>query len=635
MKAGGLLAAALAAIALAVFAVPAGAGHPQGSKAAMSLMEGSEASVFSAAVAAAPALQGTGENMEIVANVPLAPNATPDGPQTVPGGANDASFDTNASDIELAGDHAYVGSPSQGMVVINIASCNDPTQPAKCKPFVQGVYRCSGGQFDVQLSPDANIAIVAHESASSRKKCHPGEEGVAILDISDKSNPREVAFISDTKADAGDVTDGAHNVTLDFPNLYVDQYTQTYPQTEIFSLAPQAAAPDATPSNPKRIGRIDFTAHGTSGPHDSIPSHRPDRKNLLYAASIQKSDVVNIDDPTNPRVVQTILDPEVGISHGAEPNFDRSLLLVSDEYGGGLGVGACGGRGDATGVSPLVPGQAGAAGVGAVHFYRLDKDSGLVGRNGTDKAGVFNITLQPNEPAQVASDAGCTSHVFYQAPDQNRMTIAWYGRGTRVVDFSDPAKPRQIGSFVPAGGNTWSAKPHRGFIFTGDIVRGMDVLRYTGEGWPSSSGSADVQRGVVQRSDAGTGKGADVQVPVGKRLVISRRTRRTRGRVAPVVVACKQVSTCQGVVRLRAKFRQPRSGPFRRIRIGQKRFSVAAGKRQTLRVKINRRGRKLLRNRRKVRVIVGARLRQQAFTSSGTATVKASYRLLSVRRARR
>ena len=264
----------------------------------------------------------------------------------------------------------------------------------------------------------------------------------------------------------------------------------------MFSLAPQAAAPDASPSNPKRIGRIDFTTHGTSGPHDSFPLHRPDGTNLLYAASIQKSDVVNIDDPTKPRVVQTIVDPQVGISHGAEPNHDRSLLIVTDEYGGGAGVGACGGhQGDATGASPLVPGQAGSAGLGAVHFYRLDKATGLVPRNGTDKAGVFNIDLQPNEPAQVAAEAGCTSHVFWQAPDQNRMTIAWYGRGMRIVDFSNPAKPKQIGSFIAAGADTWSAKPHRGFIFAGDIVRGMDVLRYTGEGgnaWPATSGPAEL-----------------------------------------------------------------------------------------------------------------------------------------------
>ncbi len=637
MRAGVLLAATLSAILLAVFAVPAGAGHPSGSTASTAFMEGSQGSVFRTAVAADPPVEGTGENMEIVANVPLSPDAQ------VPGGANDPAFATNnGSDIELAGDHAYVGAYSQGMVIVNIASCDDPKQPAKCKPLVQGAYKCSGGQFDVQLSPDANIAVVAHESASRSKNCHPGEEGVAILDVSDKSNPREVAFISDTEEDEGDVDDGAHNVTLDWPNLYVNQYTQTYPQTEVFSLAPQRAAPDASPSSPKRIGRIDFTTHGTSGAHDSFPLHRPDGKNLLYAASIQKSDIVNIDDPTNPRVVQTIVDPQVGISHGAEPNFDSSLLIVTDEYGGGTGVGACGAQqGDATGASPLVPGQAGSAGVGAVHFYRLDQATGLVGRNGSDKAGIFNITLQPNEPEQVAAEAGCTSHVFWQAPDQNRMTIAWYGRGTRIVDFSDPAQPKQIGSFIPAGGDTWSAKPHRGFIFTGDIVRGMDVLRYTGEGgnaWPATSGPAEVQRGAIQRADAGTGKGPDAQVPTGKRFVISRRERRTRGRVAPVVVSCLQSTTCRGIVRLRARFRQPAGpsrGRLRRIRVGQKRFAVAAGKRRTLRVGLNRRGRRVVRNRRKVRVVAAARLAPQAFTSSGPVTVRASFRLLGPRPGRR
>ena len=129
-----------------------------------------------------------------------------------------------------------------------------------------------------------------------------------------------------------------------------------------------------------------------------------------------------------------------------------------------------------------------------MHFYNLN-DQGLVGAGGTDKAGIFNIVLQPNEPDQVAAEAGCTSHVFWQAPDQNRMTIAWYGRGTRIVDFSDPANPKQLGFFIPTGGDTWSAKPHRGFIFTGDILRGMDVLLYTGEGgnaWPTTSGSAEL-----------------------------------------------------------------------------------------------------------------------------------------------
>ena len=444
-------------------------------------------SAFSELLAADPPLEGTGKNMKIVANVPLAPG-------TVPGGANDTGFSNNAADLELAGDHAFIGSYTQGLVIVNVASCNDPTQPERCKPFVQSVLPCSGGQFDVQLSPDAKIVALAHESASTAKKCHPGEEGVQIIDVSDKSSPKELSFISDEKPDGastGMVVDGAHNVTLDWPNLYVDQYTQSYGKVEVFSLA--------NPSSPKRIADLTLPVqNGQSGFHDSYPDHSRKGRDLLYAASIQKSDILDITDPTKPSVLQTIADPQVGISHGAEPNHDRKVLIVTDEYGGGSGVGACGGNPDPD--IPL-PGQGQQiTSVGAVHFYNLN-NQGLVGAGGTDKAGIFNIDLGANEPDQVQAEAGCTSHVFWQAPDQNRMTIAWYGRGTRIVDFEDPANPKQLGFFVPKGADTWSAKPHCGFIFTGDIARGMDVLTYTGEkgeAWPATSGKADVQRAAVQ-----------------------------------------------------------------------------------------------------------------------------------------
>jgi hypothetical protein len=483
----------LAAATSALLAAPAAGHHPLWEELAdseSSLLFGDERkSVFRQALAEDPPLAGIGQNMEIVANVPMAPGS-------VPGGANDDDFTVNASDIELAGDYAYVGSYTQGMVIVNIASCNDPSRPDLCKPVVQGVYPCSGGQFDVQLSPDANVAVVAHESASADKHCHPGEEGFAVIDTSDKSNPREIAFVSDENPDgssSGVVEDGSHNTTLDWPYLYIDQYQPTYDggKAEIFSLE--------NPSNPVLVGEIDFPPqNGQTGFHDSFPDHRPDGKTLLYGASIQKSDVVDITDPTNPQELQTFLDPQVGISHGAETNHNRELLIVTDEYGGGSGVGACGGNPDPE--IPLPPNFVN-QGVGAVHFYNLNEDGTVASGGAAGKAGIFNIQLQPNEPDQVANEAGCTSHVFWQAADQNRMTIAWYGRGTRIVEFEDPANPKQLGFFVPEGGDTWSAKAHCGYIFTGDILRGMDVLRYTGEGgaaWPATSGRAELQRATYQ-----------------------------------------------------------------------------------------------------------------------------------------
>jgi hypothetical protein len=130
-------------------------------------------------------------------------------------------------------------------------------------------------------------------------------------------------------------------------------------------------------------------------------------------------------------------------------------------------------------------------------LYKLDKDGTIAGENGLQKAGVFNIPYT----AQDDPEKGCTIHVFWQAPDQNRLVTAWYGRGTRVVDFSNPAQPKQLAWFIPTGGDTWSAKPHNGYIYSGDIVRGLDIFKYTGEGgaaWPATAGAAEAQRARQQ-----------------------------------------------------------------------------------------------------------------------------------------
>jgi hypothetical protein len=624
VKAGGFLSIAIVAALLTAFTVPAAAHHPYEDTASssLSLLGGSKRPAIGKMVAKAPPLTGTGQNLQLVANVPLAPGE-------VPKGANDTDFVNNAADIELAGNYAFVGSYTQGLVIVNISSCRDPSRPQLCKPFVQSVLKCSGGQFDVQLSPDARYVVMAHESASANKACHPSEEGAQVIDVGNKSAPREVAFISDKTA--GQVVDGAHNVTLDWPNLYIDNYTQTYPRTDVFSLA--------NPAAPKRIGQIDFISNpgnGGSGPHDSIPDHRPDGKDLLYAASIQKSDVVDISNPSKPRVLQTITDPEVGISHGAEPSFNRKTLIVTDEYGGGSGVGACGGSPDDPSL-PLPGPLAGSKGVGAVHFYGL-AGNGLVPGGAADKQGTFNIPFQANEPAQVLAEAGCTSHVFWQALDQSRFVIAWYGRGTRVVDFSDPANPRQLAFFIPTSADTWSAKPHRGFIFTGDMVRGMDVLLYKGESgraWPTTSGPADIQRALVQGCPD---KGAAGRCPAGLlsrtasgRLVISRRTRRAsrRGRFG-IRMACKQATTCRGTLRLSVRSR--RGARSKRTTIARKRFAIPSGRTTTVKVKLSRRGRRLLRTKRRLRVEAFARLQAVPGANTRGLTAKTFFRLKAPRR---
>jgi hypothetical protein len=439
-----LIAGAAALAALLVLAAPAGAFTAVGEVG------------LTAAQEQAP-LEGSGENMELVANVPME------------GGSSGVA----ASDLELHGDHAFVGSYGEGMVVVDIS---DPTKPRRV-----GKFNCPGGQNDIQLSPDGRWVAMAIETRSNT--CHPQDEGTSILDVSDPANPREVAFIN-----REELPNGSHNNTLDWPYLYVNQYATSYSQLEIFDLS--------TPSQPRKVGGLSFD--GEDSVHDLYVDHRPDGRTFAYAASIGFTDVIDVTDPSAPLLRERLADPHVTISHQAEPNFDRRLLLVTDEYNGGAAfTGPCGGGPARVPVPVGIPQFGDPTNIGALHIYRLDSQGNIADGGGVDKAGTFNIPYGAGEEPS----SGCTIHVFWQAPDENRLVTAWYGQGVRIVDFSDPAAPKQLGSFVASGSDVWSAKPHRGYIYAGDILRGLDVYRYTGEGgrrWPATSGPAEVQRARIQ-----------------------------------------------------------------------------------------------------------------------------------------
>ena len=130
--------------------------------------------------------------------------------------------------------------------------------------------------------------------------------------------------------------------------------------------------------------------------------------------------------------------------------------------------------------------------------------------------GIFNAPTNVNTGA-------CVAHVFWQAPDENRLTQAYYRTGAFVVDFEDPTAPRMLGWFVADGGAMyWSNKPHRGYLYATNMEGSLDILHCTGEGgarWPATAGPAEVQRAARQgvpyvpvtsssSSDAGAGGGS-------------------------------------------------------------------------------------------------------------------------------
>ena len=69
----------------------------------------------------------------------------------------------------------------------------------------------------------------------------------------------------------------------------------------------------------------------------------------------------------------------------------------------------------------------------------------------------------------------CSAHYFDL--DGSIVSYAWYGEGTRFLDISDPENPIQIAYWRPDDTNVWAAENHRGYIYTSDANRGVDVLK--------------------------------------------------------------------------------------------------------------------------------------------------------------
>ena len=389
------------------------------------------------------------------------------------------------NEVELAGDWAFVstddpdedGPKLGGLEIVNIA---DPT-----KPYVQGHWDGAMGGLtdasfgDVDLSPDANLAVLTNAHCS---ECAEGEvPWVVLIDTSDKANPKLVGQIIDDET-----MDYVHTATLDNKMLYLNpQVAAFFPQP---GNAHITAFDVSNPANPVKVGTISGPNSDAGLAHDSYVDHRPDGKTLMYGASVHQSDVFDITDPLKPVWLQSTSSPQYTISHDVQPNYDRSLLVVDDEgaAGGQLdeSLSACGkvGSGPATVDS------------GSLHFFQAAPD-GTFADNGTAHIGSFNA------PANVNTGA-CVAHVFWQAPDENRLTQAYYRTGAFIVDFEDPANAKMLGWFLPEGGAIyWSNKPHRGYLYATNMEGGLDILKYTGEDgkrWPATAGPAEVQRSARQ-----------------------------------------------------------------------------------------------------------------------------------------
>jgi hypothetical protein len=388
-----------------------------------------------------------------------------------------APLDTGAgTDIAFTDDHAIVGNYN-GFTVYDIRRPHQPT-------IVSQVF-CPGSQNDVSVSGD--LLFLSTDSSRSDDSCasvaQPATEkasweGVKIFDISDLRDPRYIKSV-ETKC-------GSHTHTLVPDNrgrnvyLYVSSYG---PRAEF----PDCALPHDLISIVKVPLRDPLAASVVSEPvlfpdggNPGVPGDFPDpyvvptsgchditaypEKDLAAGACMGDGVLFDISDRERPRVINRVQD-DVHFSfwHSATFNNEGTKVVFADELGGG-GAATC---------NPAIGQTRGADGI-----------YDITGRGDGRKLefrSYFKISREQRDTEN------CVAHNGSLLPVRGRdiMVQAWYQGGIAVWDFTDSARPQEIGFWErgplsdtePVGGGSWSAYYYNGHIYSSDIQKGLDVLR--------------------------------------------------------------------------------------------------------------------------------------------------------------
>ncbi|HEV8651049.1 MAG TPA: hypothetical protein VG276_17080 [Actinomycetes bacterium] len=238
------------------------------------------------------------------------------------------------------------------------------------------------------------------------------------------------------------------------------------------------------PRRPKEIADWDVRRDGPAELRSKLAT-RPDvfchsawpfdHGNKLFASFWAAGELfLDIADPAKPRLVgRTSYQPSDRhqAAHSGWFNRDETLFVQNDEA---LGVDE--------GPGASWPSQ-------RIWDTRTLSEPKLVGTFATEAAA-------PGRDGRIGLDGFYSVH---NAVVEGELEyVSWYSDGVRVVDLSDPAHPREVGSFVPppepAPGSmpadspdgrrtyplVWGVHQAQGLVFASDMASGLWVFQFTG-----------------------------------------------------------------------------------------------------------------------------------------------------------
>lgn len=375
------------------------------------------------------------------------------------------------SDIAFQGKYAFAGN-FNGFAIFDIS------RPAR--PTLVAQVSCPGGQGDVSVSGD--LLFMSVDSSRNNDSCastaqspqiKESWEGIRIFDISDVRSPQYVKAV--------ETNCGSHTHSL-VPSkdkksvyVYVSSYfpDATFPDCQkphdLISIikvpvrSPADAAVVATPNLfPGETGNPPGSpSTETSGCHDITVYAQ---KNIAAGACMGDGILLDITKPEAPSVITRVRDTEnFSFWHSATFNNSGTKVVFTDELGGGVAAECLESVGTTKGADAIYDI------VGGGKHRRLEFRS------------YFKI------PRLNAETENCVAHngSLIPVPGRDVMVQAWYQGGISVWDFTNSSRPTEIAYWERGPlsdtelllGGSWSAYYYNGFIYSNDIVKGLDVLQ--------------------------------------------------------------------------------------------------------------------------------------------------------------
>ena len=449
---------------------------------------------------------------------PTPPPAPDDKPPAQP---PSVPYGSTNSDLAFSGNHLFVGN-------YNGINTYDIDNPGKTK--LRASLVCPGGQGDVSVY--GHLLFMSAEAITGRVDCgtqgiplpagyvppptppappaKPGVEperpqrplppaspdrfrGVRIFDISDLSNPKQVATVQSCR--------GSHTHTLvidpkDKDNVYIyisgtgavrqaeelagcsGGDPNANPDTALFRIDiikvplahPELAKIVSSPRifTDTQTGAVDGLAkrgnHGEGTQTTSATDKCHDITvysaiGLAAGACSGNGILLDISNPANPVRIDAVSDPNYAFWHSANFNNAGTKVLFTDEWGGG-------GQPRCRATDPM--------NWGADAIFTLSNRK-------------LTLASYYKMPAPQTEFENCVAHngSLIPIPGRDILVQSWYQGGISVVDFTDAAHPFEIAYFdrgpvdpaKRASGGQWSTYWYNGYIYGSEIARGVDVLK--------------------------------------------------------------------------------------------------------------------------------------------------------------